>query len=363
MDFTFGAVQAAPIPRTLGEEGSDAFHTVVRLVNERSRRLWGHSDFEESAAAQLAVMQPRKDGIRVLLAPAGPNPAGVAVLVLPLADNTRVAWLDILVDPAAEGHGLGRALLHAAEAYAAAHGRTVLEGETEHTAARDGREVLRPETGAGEVPADRAARFALAAGFTLEQADRISVLQTAEADPEPVLERSLQHVRGRYELVAWTGSVPDELLADYAFLRRRMSTDAPMGDLDWEEENWDAARVRLSERIRAAAGYDVLCCAVRDTASGTLAGHTVLEVSRERPGAAMQDDTLVLTEHRGHGLGMLLKAANLHRLGRQFPAVERVYTWNAEENRYMLRINEALGFRPAGWAGQWQKRLGALKAG
>lgn len=363
MEFPFGPVEAAPVPRTLDEEGADAFHAVVRLANERSRRLWGHSDFEESAAAQLAVMQPRKDGIRVLLAPAGPDPAGAAVLVLPLADNTRVAWLDILVDPAAQGSGLGRALLQAAEEHAAVQGRTVLEGETEHPAARDGMQVLRPATGAGEVPADRTARFAAAAGFTLEQADRISVLNTAEADPEPVLERLLRQVQGRYELVAWTGRVPEVLLEDYALLRRRMSTDAPMGDLDWEEEDWDAGRVRLSETTRAAAGYDVLCCAVRETASGALAGHTVLEVNRERPVAAMQDDTLVLREHRGHGLGMLLKAANLQRLGAQYPAVERIYTWNAEENRYMLRINEALGFRPAGWAGQWQKRLGVTPAG
>lgn len=363
MDSPFGPVRAVPVPRTLDEEGTGAFLAVVRLVNDRSRKLWGHTDFEETAAAQLAVMQPRKDGIRVILAPAGPDPAGAAVLILPLADNTHLAWLDILVDPGAEGLGLGRALLQAAEEHAVAQGRTVLEGETEHVLAPAGTQVLRPATGEGEVPADRSARFAAAAGFTLEQSDRISVLQTADADPEAALESSPVQVQDRYELVAWTGSAPEELLEDYALLRRRMSTDAPMGDVDWEEEDWDAGRVRLSEATRAAAGYDVLCCAARERASGRLAGHTVLEVSRERPGVAMQDDTLVLREHRGHGLGLLLKAANLQRLRKQYPGVERVYTWNAEENRHMLRINEALGFRPAGWAGQWQKRLAGPRTG
>ncbi|MGW9403264.1 GNAT family N-acetyltransferase [Arthrobacter sp. NPDC055585] len=363
MTSMFGPVRVSPVPRALGEEGTDAFLAVVRLVNERSRRLWGHSDFEESAAAQLAVMQPRQDGVRVILAPAGPNPAGVAVLILPLADNTHLAWLEVMVEVRAEGQGLGRALLQAAEKYAAEQGRTVLEGESEHILAVDSAPVLRPATGAGEVPADRSARFAAAAGFGLEQADRISLLQVSEANPEPVLKRLLQQVRGRYELMAWTGSAPEELLEDYALLRRRMSTDAPMGDMDWEEEVWDAARVRLSERTRAAAGYDVLCCAVRETATGRLAGHTVLEISRERPRVAMQDDTLVLREHRGHGLGMVLKAANLLRLESEYPGVERVYTWNAEENRHMLQINEALGFRPVGWAGQWQKRLAGVAAG
>lgn len=358
MTTTFGPVRVSPVPRTLGGEGTGVFLAVVRMLNNRSRKLWGHSDFEESAAAQLAVMQPRKDGIRIILAPEGAEPAGAAVLILPLADNTHLAWLDILVDPGAEGQGLGRALLQAAEAYAAEQGRTVLEGETEHRLAPKGSRVLVPATGAGEVPADRAARFAGAAGFTLEQADRISLLQTAETDPEPVLDRALEELQGRYELVAWTGSAPEDVLEDYALLRRRMSTDAPMGNVDWEEEDWDASRVRLSEATRAAAGYEVLCTAVRDSASGKLAGHTVLEVNRERPDVAMQDDTLVLREHRGNGLGLLLKAANLGRLRSQYPDVRRVYTWNAAENRHMLRINEALGFRPAGWAGQWQKRLG-----
>jgi hypothetical protein len=40
-----------------------------------------------------------------------------------------------------------------------------------------------------------------------------------------------------------------------------------------------------------------------------------------------------------------------------FPHVEAVATWNAEENRPMLDVNEAMGFRPIGLEGGWQKRL------
>ena len=39
------------------------------------------------------------------------------------------------------------------------------------------------------------------------------------------------------------------------------------------------------------------------------------------------------------------------------PAVRRVGTWIAEENSYMLAINVALGFRPAGGSGEWQLKL------
>ena len=39
------------------------------------------------------------------------------------------------------------------------------------------------------------------------------------------------------------------------------------------------------------------------------------------------------------------------------PTVRRISTWNAEENAWMLAINVALGFRPAGGSAVWQRRL------
>jgi hypothetical protein len=54
---------------------------------------------------------------------------------------------------------------------------------------------------------------------------------------------------------------------------------------------------------------------------------------------------------------MLLKAANLQELAIRFPAATLVYTFNAEENRYMLDVNEAVGFVPAAYEGIWKKAL------
>ena len=53
---------------------------------------------------------------------------------------------------------------------------------------------------------------------------------------------------------------------------------------------------------------------------------------------------------------MLLKIANLHRLASVSPRSRMVYTFNAAENRHMLAVNEALGFRSVGLEGAWRDR-------
>jgi hypothetical protein len=76
------------------------------------------------------------------------------------------------------------------------------------------------------------------------------------------------------------------------------------------------------------------------------------------PESIVQQDTLVTSEHRGRRLGMLTKVANLRRAQSRWPSARSVLTWNANENQHMLAINIALGFKPAGYEGEWQKRLG-----
>jgi hypothetical protein len=54
---------------------------------------------------------------------------------------------------------------------------------------------------------------------------------------------------------------------------------------------------------------------------------------------------------------MLLKVANLSRLAREFPGHPAVITFNAEENRHMLSVNEAVGFVPISQESAWRKDL------
>jgi hypothetical protein len=57
---------------------------------------------------------------------------------------------------------------------------------------------------------------------------------------------------------------------------------------------------------------------------------------------------------------MLVKIRNLRRLPHGHPAAQHVTIFNAAENEHLLGINIALGFRPAGYDGQWQRTVAAV---
>jgi RimJ/RimL family protein N-acetyltransferase len=49
--------------------------------------------------------------------------------------------------------------------------------------------------------------------------------------------------------------------------------------------------------------------------------------------------------HRGHGLGVAMKAAMMRWLLADCPELERVITTTAAANTYMINVNLALGYR------------------
>lgn len=294
---------------------------------------------------------------RMWLIELGECPVALAELHLPLDPGSTTAHAEILVLPAFAGHGLGSRALAVAEAAARSAGRQTVAGWAEHPADPSVPELAAP-TGFGTIPRDHIARFALRHGYVLEQVDRKSTfdLTASFAGIEDRLRDAEVHSRD-YEAVVWTGHTPPCYLEDMAHLRSRMSTDAPSAGLDASEEAWDAARVMQNDARRTASGAVYQVTAARHLASGRLVAYNVLYRSPAPQSATIQGDTLVLREHRGHRLGMLVKTRGLIAWRAANPLSPRVLTWNAEENRPMLSINETLGFVPAGYIGAWQKVL------
>jgi GNAT superfamily N-acetyltransferase len=264
------------------------------------------------------------------------------------------AYLTVDVLPEHRGRGIGSALVEASEAAAAAVGETTFKVSREHSATMPGPRLAAP-TGFGDVPqADPGVRLLLKHGYALEQVVRISLLDTAGlAERLDALQASTS-LAGDYRLLTWQGPTPPEWIEDLAHLRTRMSVDVPMAGLQAEPDPWDAARVVEHDQRVASAGHVVITSVAEHHRTGRLAGYSEIAVSPGRP-AATQEDTLVVREHRGHRLGLRLKIASARHLLASFPRVEAVATWNAEENRSMLDVNEAMGFRPVGLEGGWQK--------
>jgi GNAT superfamily N-acetyltransferase len=267
---------------------------------------------------------------------------GAARTFAPLRDNTHLLVAEVWVPPERRRRGAGTALVRAVECAAREDGRTtVLAAQEEPT-----RLALRSPGRA----------FAEARGYACAQQEVMRDL-ALPADPARLgpLEEACREKAGGYDVVTWSEHCPDEYTDDRAYLGRRMSTDIPLGDLAFHEEDWDASRVRLLEARARDEGRLLLGTgAVHD---GRMVAFTELQVPRDRPEKAYQWDTLVLTEHRGHRLGTLVKIENLRRLAAVSPATRRVSTQNAEVNGPMITVNEALGCTVVGTVTEWQKHL------
>ncbi|WDF32684.1 GNAT family N-acetyltransferase [Arthrobacter agilis] len=364
-------VELLPIPATLDAGCASDFEQSVKVGNAVEGHLWGHEDFTLEAAERIVMVQPSPDREHLLsVARSGGRIVATARASLPLRDNVETAYLQIDVLPEHRRRGIATALLRFVEGHLRERARSTIMSWSDARADAGGLGAgvggvpdLAPPTGAGGYPAaDGAARFALGHGFELVQVDRQSVLHLAavrSGGGRAALRGQESAARakaaGTYELVQWADRCPEGLVEDYSLLRRRMSTDPPLGGFVQQEELWDEGRVRREEARSLAAGTSTLVQAVRHRASGQLVGHTILERFDARPAVVYQEDTLVLDDHRGHRLGMWLKATNLLLAADVWGSADRIYTWNAEENSFMPKVNEALGFRPSGRTAGWQQ--------
>ncbi|MBN0041797.1 GNAT family N-acetyltransferase [Cellulosimicrobium cellulans] len=370
-------VRIEPVPGSLDAPGSWAVDGTVRVGVAIDRAIYGHTDLALDAATVAGTVASA--GYRRVLrwvavlddAPHGavPRPedvVGRSMVALPQRGNTHVAVVYVGVDPAHRRRGVGSALWDAALEVARAEGRRVVLSDSSFAPEPPpGPGALEAPTGSGRVPAhDDATAFALHRGFTLEQVVRHSVLDlpVAPAVLDPLRAAATERADG-YRVHVWTDEVPEKWIDQFALLETRMSTDAPSGGLDLEEDPWDAQRVRTASREIHDRGQGYVIAAAEDAASGTLAAFSMVAYPHDRPEVVFQEDTLVLREHRGRSLGMLVKIAVLDELARARPSSRRVHTWNAQENGHMLAINVALGFAPASVDAEWQLELDAAPAG
>jgi len=217
---------------------------------------------------------------------------------------------------------------------------------------------LVPGSGLGFVPmGSREVEFARKTGYTLQHIEQFSsCLLPLDTKLVAELEDEAEQANaGRYRLHHWTDRCPDRWLEAVAALENQAGEDAPAASE--ADMVFDGAMIREAEEATIAQGRRTVVTAVEHIATGMLVGLTTISVLSQRQDVVFQDDTVVLQEHRGNKLGLLIKVANMERLTEQFPDARVIYTWNAPENRYLLKVNQQLGFTTAGVTGIWQKEL------
>lgn len=337
----------------------------VDAANRVTQHHWGDDAHDTTVDEIVASLRHPDDEVtRRFLVVEGGRDVGRAIASINTEEGSRIAFVSAWVVPEERGRGIGRAMAERLEQIGRELGATTLQSWVDHRPPAEGDEAMAAVSGHGTIALDAPARLAVSLGYTLEQIDRISELdvEAARADLERHRADALAHASEDYETRAWQGPTPTELLGAMAALHGRMVTDAPAAGLDVDDERWDAARVQRLEAELTEAGQTLLQAVAIHCASGEAVAFTVLVLPAPgRP--AFQEDTLVHADHRGHRLGMLVKAENLLQLGRLHPDRTRVITWNASENRPMLAVNEALGFVAVGAEGAWQKRLGEHSPG
>jgi GNAT superfamily N-acetyltransferase len=350
------------IPDSL--DGPDAvdFLAAVEVGRKVRMQTWGSDDLAYAPLEKLLELADPYERQVILVAKVDGVIVGTADIALPLADNLDLAEFTLDILPEFQRQGVGRQLLEAAEHFARDEGRHIILIDTNHPGATLGDSEagqLVPGSGLGFVPlGSREVEFARHTGYTLQHIEQFSACKLP-LDSKLVAELEAEAAEanaGRYRLHHWTDRCPPQWLEPVVELENSAGEDGVPG-ADDAGMVFDGGILREAEEVAIAQGRRTVVTAVEHIASGTLVGLTTISVLALRPDVVFQDDTVVLQGHRGNKLGLLIKVANMERLTEQFPDARVLYTWNAPENRYLLKVNQQLGFTTAGVTGIWQKEL------
>ncbi|MDI3211442.1 GNAT family N-acetyltransferase [Arthrobacter sp. AL12] len=350
------------IPDSLDGPDAADFIAAVEVGRKVRMQTWGSDDLSYAPQEKLLELADPYERQVILVARIGREIVGTVDIALPLSENLDLAEFALDILPEFQGRGVGRQLLEAAEHFARDEGRHTILIDTNHPRSSLGDSEagqLVPGTGLGFVPVNsREVEFARHSGYTLQHIEQFSAcaLPLDSGLVEELQTEAKEANGGRYRLHHWTDRCPEQWLEAVAALENSAGEDGVPG-VDDTDMVFDGAILREAEDAAIAQGRRTVVTAVEHITSGELVGLTTISVLALRPDVVFQDDTVVLQEHRGNKLGLLIKVANMERLSEQFPDARVLYTWNAPENRYLLKVNQQLGFATAGVTGIWQKEL------
>jgi GNAT superfamily N-acetyltransferase len=301
-----------------------AIHNAANRVDDPEAYEW----LPEAAADELRYgwdLQPEE---YFLYVPEGADePVASLAVDLPKRDNLHLFWLQLVVHPDHRRQGHGTALMTEALRMADQSGRRTLWVE-----------AVEDDLGAR--------KFAERFGFAYASHDARRRQRLADVDQASVarLFAESEAAAADYVVERLLPPVPDAILEQMVEVTAAIN-DAPMGTLTFEDEVFDLGRLQDIETARTRKGHRSYRVLARHRVTGEIGGHTQVVVNPRRPHLGLQADTAVSRAHRGHRLGLLLKIAMMRWLAEAEPQLEVLETWNNADNRFMISVNELLGYR------------------
>ena len=146
-----------------------------------------------------------------------------------------------------------------------------------------------------------------------------------------------------FQIVHWVDHCPDELVESYNVCLKAMD-DAPLEDLNVEHSERSVAKLRQGEALTVSYGVKRYVAAAV-TEKGEVAGFTQSVWTPEEPEVLDLWSTAVIRAHRGHGLGLRIKAASTLKFVDDLPGAAWVMTFNNHANEHMLAVNRRLGYQ------------------
>lgn len=289
----------------------DAFPTIPEMLAGQMRYGWD--------------LEPEE---HYLYLPDGKSDAvGVLVLDMPTRDNLHLVWAQIAVHPGHRRRG---------------HGSVIM-----NEALRRTQEAGRNTIWVGTAEDDQGARkFVECFGFSYASHDARKRQVLADVNHADVrrLWADAQTTASDYRLERLQPPVTDQVLAELVEVTAAIN-DAPMGDLTFEDEKFDVQRLRDIETALLGRGDCAYRVIARHRKTGEVGGHTMVMSHPLQPEVGWQGDTAVARHHRGHRLGLLLKIDMMRWLADVEPQLTIIETWNNADNKFMINVNEALGYR------------------
>lgn len=251
--------------------------------------------------------------------------------------NAHVRWCGVTVAPEHRRKGLGRAIFRRlAES---------VDGQRE--------DLLFISHTSSRVPVAEA--FARALGADPGLPMKTNQLVLADVDRAQIADWARLSPAG-YRIERIDGRVPDELMAPYIAAANGMN-DAPRGDIAFGDWTVTPENQREREDWMRGAGFEWWCLVAVHEVTGEGAGYTEVQYDPRVAHLIWQQGTATVKAHRGHQIGLWLKAAMLERILAERTNARFIRTGNANVNEHMLRINTQLGYKLAWQSTLWQLKL------